>query len=224
MNALLSFKQLKAVAKNNRKMTKKRLRELCMSAVIEHRELFAGIPSTSSAHLLENLREFVSNLLCLDAGRKSSLHSFSAAPVKSDLVIKALSCLNAGKHRSSSLSEIAFEMWCRFICRLLDDNLTTLQQLHIRRFFTSKNETIEAMEKLMVEVGSKCRGLKLIDMHILFHDAEFRIKDDGNYMWFEPIFNRALPQLANLQVVQLLNFNCDDKALEQFSMHTKNLV
>jgi hypothetical protein len=144
--------------------------------------------------------------------------------VKSDLVMKALSCLNAGKHGSSSLSTIAFELLCRFLCRLLDDNLATLQQLHINRFFTSNNETIEAMEKLMVEVGRKCRGLKLVDMHILFHDAEFCIKDDGNYTWFESIFNQALPQLANLQVVQLLYFNCDDKALEQFSIHSKNLV
>jgi hypothetical protein len=158
-------------------------------------------------------------------GRKSSWHSFSAALVKSDLVKKALSCSGkGGVHGSSSLSVSALNMWFRFLCRLLDDNLATLQQLHIRRFFTSNKETIEAMGKLMLEVGSRCRGLKLIEMFILFHDENFSCKDDGNYTWFGCIFNRALPQLANLQVVQLLHFNCDDKALEQFSIHTKNLV
>jgi hypothetical protein len=53
-----AFKQQVAVADNNRKMAKNSLRELCMSAVIAHREIFTGITSPSSAHLLENLREF----------------------------------------------------------------------------------------------------------------------------------------------------------------------
>jgi hypothetical protein len=41
------------------------------------------------------------------------------------------------------------------MCKLLDDNLATLHQLHITSVFNSKSETIEAYEKLMVEVGSR---------------------------------------------------------------------
>jgi hypothetical protein len=110
----------------------------------------------------------------------------AAALVKSDLVKKVSSILECG--RRSFPNAIAFDMWCRFMCRLLDGNLTTLHQLHIRRDFNSKNETIEAFEKLMVEVGSRCRGLKLFETSILFHNEEFHHEDHINYTWLEPIF------------------------------------
>jgi hypothetical protein len=56
-----------AVAKNHRKMVKGSLRELSMSAVIANSELFAGITTPSSAHLLDHLREFCfQNIVCVD--------------------------------------------------------------------------------------------------------------------------------------------------------------
>jgi hypothetical protein len=89
------------------------------------------------------------------------------------------------------------------------------------------------IEKLMVEVGSRCRDLKLFEASSIIDVEESLDRlhysdDEGGtfrtYKWFEPLFYRALPRLANLQVVQLKHFNCDDQALVQFSIHTKNLV
>jgi hypothetical protein len=63
----LPDEQMVAVAKNHRRMVKGSLRELSMSAVIANRELFSGITTPSSAHLLENLREFCfQNIVCVD--------------------------------------------------------------------------------------------------------------------------------------------------------------
>jgi len=81
------------------------------------------------------------------------------------------------------------------------------------RVYKTNTETIE---KLMVEVGNRCRGPKFYEASISLRDG-----DDGCSTWFKPIFFRAL---VNLQVLELKYFNCDDKALEQFAIHTKNLV
>jgi hypothetical protein len=228
-NAFQSFEQQVAVAKNNRKMAKNSLRELCMRAVIAHREIFTGITSPSSAHLLENLREFCFYRIYCSWTKISSSHSFAAALVKSDLVKNVLSssCYYlddgwSGGIMSDCFSRgaIEFDKWSRFLCRLLDGNLATL---HMPRKCTSK----ESIEKLMVEVGKRCRGLKLFEASIYFDNERFQPfyrEDDRIYTWFEPIFCRALPRLVNLQVVQLKYFNCDDKALEQFAIHTKNLM
>jgi hypothetical protein len=74
-----AFEQQVAVAKNNRIMAKNSLRELCMIAVIAHREIFTGITSPSSAHLLENLRELFLISWCVP-GRNVCMHSFSRQP------------------------------------------------------------------------------------------------------------------------------------------------
>jgi hypothetical protein len=62
----MPYQQVMAVAVNNRMMAKNSLRELSMSAVIAHREIFTGITSPSSAHLLENLREFCFQFIVRD--------------------------------------------------------------------------------------------------------------------------------------------------------------
>jgi hypothetical protein len=105
------------------------------------------------------------------------------------------------------------DTWCHSLYRLLDHNLANL---HMPKEFIPNKESFE---KLMVDVGIRCSGLKLFEASINAHYV-----DEENYTWFEPIFFQALPCLANLQVVQLKYFNCDDKALKQFAIHTKRLV
>jgi hypothetical protein len=144
-----------------------------------------------------------------------SLHYFAAELLKIDLVSKASSYLKR-RSSASSRSAITFDVWCRFTCRLLDNKFETL------RMPGSYNANSETIGKMMSEaVGNRCPGLKLFKSSISLNNYSDEV---GYSKWLEPIFFRALPRLANLQVVQLKFFICDHKALEQFAIHTKKLV
>lgn len=54
-------------------------------------------------------------------------------------------------------------------------------------------------------------------------DDEFFL-DEDEIKWIKPILVQALPQMTNLQIVQLENLGCDDQMLEQLAMHLNSLV
>lgn len=114
-----------------------------------------------------------------------------------------------------------YNILCRFLGKLLDRGLTTF---HIPRSYDYMNSSNkESIEKLMNQVSSRCQPLRQLKAEIKFSPRYDDDLIDDDIQWFKPILFRALPQLANLQIVQLENLGCNDQILEEFAMHLKNL-
>jgi hypothetical protein len=109
--------------------------------------------------------------------------------------------------------------WYQFISSLLHTNL---RHLSVTSCDGSKPaECKAALQNLLEAICVKCP--KLMSIHILFDDEKEKSETIG--FSFGVIFMTKLPKLgANLQVVELVCFDLNDWALQQFALHTPLLV
>lgn len=79
-----TFQEQLAVTRNNKELAKWTLRELCLEAVLEHRQILNKVSPTSS-NRIENLRkEFI--LIVCEFEKYIKVNYFSALVVKDDLL------------------------------------------------------------------------------------------------------------------------------------------
>lgn len=110
------------------------------------------------------------------------------------------------------------ESYCQFLARLLQHDTATLELP-----YCWKPEQKSSIEKLLEAVGSKnCLSVRLINTkNVNFEIEEFLYEN----FFFVDVFFRPLPQLANLQVINLhCKIHMEDSDLEEFAQYTRNLV
>lgn len=110
------------------------------------------------------------------------------------------------------------ESYCQLVVRLLQHDTATL---HLPECHLSDQKS--SIEKVMEAVGSKnCRSLRLINTEKV--DFRFEASRSECFFYIDDFF-RAMPQLTNLQVIDLgREIYMEDIDLEELAQHTPNLV
>lgn len=78
------------------------------------------------------------------------------------------------------------------------------------------------IQMLMEAIGAQCSGLEVLHFETVPRNRKVIPLTEGSALG--GTFFAALPRLTNLRVVQINSYRCDDWALQQFGMHSPNLV